>query len=128
MTNKPNSLAVLLALLLPASLPVPLQAQESRESIERSFNQAANDFIACLGSTVKMGMSTKMDPQVFKEGFAKSCLEQEEAFRNATVELGLISGRTKEDVLAEVNGNIANGRKVFAADQEEYIRTGRVPR
>ena len=57
-----------------------------------------------------------------------SCMPQEARFRDEAVKVAIEQGRTREQAVAEVNGNIANGRRIFAADQETYIRTGRVPR
>ena len=64
----------------------------------------------------------------FKEGFAKSCMPQEAAFRTAAIKAFVAQGRTETEAAAEVDGNIANGRQIFAQDQETYIKTGKVPR
>ncbi len=98
------------------------------EGDRAEFETATTAFTGCLRATVQMGMTTKMDPAKFKEGFAKSCLEQQARFRRIAVKVAMASGRSEAAALAEVDGNIANGRKAFAADQESYIKTGKVPR
>ena len=45
-----------------------------------------------------------------------------------TIKAFVAQGRTAAQAAAEVDGNIANGRRIFAADQETYIKTGKVPR
>ena len=98
------------------------------EGDRAEFETATTAFTACLRASVQMGMTTKMDPAKFKEGFAKSCMEQEERFRRIAVKVAMASGRSETAAAAEIDGNIANGRRAFAADQESYIKTGKVPR
>lgn len=92
------------------------------------FETAATSFTGCLKQTVQMGMTTRMDPAKFKEGFAKSCMEQEARFRSVAIKVAMAGGRSEAAAAAEIDGNIASGRKVFAADQENYIKTGQAPR
>ena len=92
------------------------------------FAPAADAFLGCLRATVQMGMTTRMEPEAFRQGLAQSCREEEARFREAAIATAMQQGRSREEAVAEVDGNIANGRRVFAADQESYIRTGRVPR
>ncbi len=75
-----------------------------------------------------MGMMTKMDPVAFKDGFAKSCKTEEAQFRVEGIKEAVRQGRTEVQAATEVDGNISNGRSIFAADQESYVKTGRVPR
>jgi len=119
--------AISLACLVAVAAPVSAAAQVG-EADRAEFETATAAFIGCLRATVQMGMTTKMDPAKFKEGLAKSCLEQEARFRPAAVKVAMASGRSEADALAEIDGNIANGRRAFAADQESYIKTGKVPR
>lgn len=91
------------------------------------FTAATAGFTNCLTRTVQMGMTTKMDPAAFKEGFAKSCKDEEDRFRAEAVKIAVANGRTEATAIAEVDGNIANGRRIFAADQEVYVATGKVP-
>lgn len=76
---------------------------------------------------VQMGMITKMDPAVFKEGLAKGCKAEETQFRIEGIKEAVRQGRTEAQATQEIDNNIANGRRIFAADQETYITTGRVP-
>lgn len=92
------------------------------------FDQAVGAYAGCLRATVQMGMTTRMDPVAFRRGFARSCMAEEARFREEAVKVAMAQGRTREQAIAEVDGNIANGRRIFAADQESYMRTGRVPR
>ncbi len=92
------------------------------------FDHAVAAYAGWLRATVQMGMMTHMDPAVFRQGFARSCQPEEARFREEAVKVAIEQGRTREQAVAEVEGNIANGRRIFAADQETYVRTGRVPR
>lgn len=92
------------------------------------FDHAVGAYAGCLRAIVQMGMTMRMDPAAFREGFARACLPEEARFREEAVKVALERGRTREQAIAEVNGNIASGRRIFAADQESYVRTGRVPR
>ncbi|MBO9579829.1 MAG: hypothetical protein J7498_02955 [Sphingobium sp.] len=112
--------------LLGLGSSVPVGAQESDGAA--AFTTAANGFTSCLIATVKMGMTTKMDPAKFKEGFAASCKSEEARFRVEAIKFAMANGRTEAAAAAEVDGNIANGRRIFAADQETYVTTGKVPR
>ena len=115
------------ACLIAAAAPTAAAAQVA-EADRAAFQTAATDFTGCLRATVQMGMTTKMDPAKFQEGFAKSCLEQEARFRAIAVKVAMASGRSESAAQTEIDGNIANGRRAFAADQESYIKTGKVPR
>lgn len=106
------------------SVPVAAQTQDGATA----FTAAASTFTNCLTATVKMGMTTKMDPAKFKEGFAASCIAEETQFRAAAIKFAMANGRTEAAAVTEVDGNIANGRRIFAADQETYVTTGKVPR
>lgn len=92
------------------------------------FEVTANVFSHCMRRAVQMGMTVKMDPAKFKAGFAAMCKPEEAEFRTAAIAFAMTQGRTEAQATAEVDGNIANGRRVFAADQESYVLTGRVPR
>lgn len=92
------------------------------------FAATANAFTNCLKRTVQMGMMSKMDPVAFKEGFAESCKTEEAQFRIEGIKEAIRQGRTEPQAALEIDGNIANGRLIFVADQESYIKTGRVPR
>jgi NADH dehydrogenase FAD-containing subunit len=93
-----------------------------------TFDVAAQAFSGCMAATVRMGMTTKMQPDVFEAGFAKSCKTQEAAFRAEAIKVAMQQGRTEAQAIAEVDGNIANGRRSFLQDQASYIATGKVPR
>lgn len=93
-----------------------------------SFDLAANEFIGCLRATVQMGMTTRMDPEQFRASFANACRDEEARFRTAAIREAVAQGRSEADAAAEVDTNIANGRRIFAADQESYVRSGQVPR
>ncbi|MDF0543402.1 hypothetical protein PX699_13675 [Sphingobium sp. H39-3-25] len=114
--------AVCLALVIPA------HAQDQSAQQPSAFAVTANAFSNCLKRTVQMGMISKMDPAKFQEGFAKSCKTEEAQFRVEGIKEAVRQGRTETAAAQEIDGNIANGRRIFAADQESYIRTGRVPR
>jgi hypothetical protein len=98
------------------------------QSVEEAFHAAAGDYSACMVATVRMGMTTRMDPAVFKAGLEKSCPAEEAKFRAAAVAQARALGRTESEAAAEVDGNIARGKAAWAADQASYISTGRVPR
>lgn len=110
---------------LAAAASSPAHAQAAAP--DPSFAAAATGFANCLKRTVQMGMTTKMDPALFKEGLAKSCRAEESRFRAEGVKAAVRQGRTQVEAAREIDGNIANGRRIFAADQESYVRTGRVP-
>ncbi len=110
------------------TLTVPTYAQNQSDQQPSSFAITANAFSNCLERTVQMGMMTKMDPAKFKEGFAKSCKTEEAQFRVEGIKEAVRQGRSEAEAAQEIDGNIANGRRIFAADQESYITTGRVPR
>ena len=93
-----------------------------------NFEASADKFTACLANTVRMGMTMKMKPENFEIGFAKSCLEEQAAFRTAGIATAIAAGRTPDEAAAEIDGNIANGRRIYAADQRRFIETGVVPR
>ncbi|MBO9574278.1 MAG: hypothetical protein J7494_00935 [Sphingobium sp.] len=105
---------------------VPAQGRDQNGAA--AFAAAADGFTSCLTATVRMGMTTKMDPAKFKEGFAKSCKAEEEHFRGEAIKFAMANGRAEAAAIAEVDGNIANGRRIFAADQEKYVTSGVVPR
>ncbi len=92
------------------------------------FADSADKFTACLASSVRMGMTMRIKPEDFETGFAKSCLEEQAAFRKAGIATAIAAGRTPDAATAEIDGNIANGRRIFAADQRRFIETGVVPR
>jgi len=92
-----------------------------------AFDAAATEFLTCLRASVQMGMTTHMDPARFRTLFADSCKDEEARFRSAAVRAGVEAGKSEAEAAAEVDANIANGRRIFAADQESYVRTGRVP-
>lgn len=119
--------AVSLAGLIAVAANAGAMAQVG-DSDRAEFETATAAFTGCLRAAVQMGMTTKMDPAEFKEGFTKSCTEQESRFRKIAVQVAIASGRSETAALAEIDGNIANGRRIFAADQESYIKTGKVPR
>jgi hypothetical protein len=106
-------------------IAAPVGAQDAPALEE--LRTVSGAYIGCLRATVQMGMTTKMDPGVFKEGFAKSCMEQEALFRAAAIKAFVAQGRTEEQAVTEVDGNIVKGRRIFAGDQETYVRTGKVP-
>lgn len=95
-----------------------------------SFDAAAGAFSGCLVDTVKMGMMTKAAPDAFATGFAKSCKPEEARFRAEAITEAIKQGRTKAEAEAdaEVDANIANARRIFAADQARFVATGQVPR
>lgn len=119
--------AISLGCLFAAAASTAVAAQLP-EGDRVEFEAATNAFTGCLRASVQMGMTTKMDPAKFKEGFAKSCKEQEARFRRVAIKVAMASGRSEAAAAAEIDGNIANGRRAFAADQESYIKTGKVPR
>lgn len=124
--KKRNSICALGAVCLAVAGPAGAQAPVASEG--SPFVVTATAFSNCLKRTVQMGMMTKMDPVAFKEGFAKSCKAEEARFRAEGVKEAVRQGRSQAEAAREIDGNIANGRRIFAADQESYIRTGRVPR
>jgi hypothetical protein len=95
---------------------------------QAEFEAAAGRYAACMVATVRMGMTTKMDPDAFKAGLDKSCKAEEARFRAAGVRQAVALGRTEAEAAAEIEGNIARGKAVWAADQASYVRTGKVPR
>lgn len=88
------------------------------------FDHAVAAYAGCLRATVQMGMRTWMDPAVFRQGFARSCMPEEALFRDEAVKVAIEQGRTREQAIAEVNGNIANGRRIFAADRRAMCGPG----
>ena len=92
------------------------------------FEAAAGEYAACMIATVRMGMTTKMDPPAFRAGLDKSCKAEEARFRAAAVKQALALGRTEAEAAAEIEGNIARGKAIWAEDQASYVRTGKVPR
>ena len=107
--------------------PACAQAQSSTPA-SSPFAATATAFTNCLKRTVQMGMMTKMDPVAFKDGFAKSCKNEEAQFRVEGIKEAVRRGRTETQAALEIDGNITNGRRIFAADHESYAKTGRVPR
>jgi hypothetical protein len=124
--HKRNSIHVLSAICFVMAVPAWAQAQVA--SASSPFVATATAFSTCLKRTVQMGMMTKMDPVAFKDGFAKSCKAEEARFRVEGIKEAVRQGRTEAEAAREIDGNIANGRRIFAADQESYVKTGRVPR
>ena len=110
------------------SLSPPSYAQGASDQQPASYADSANAFISCLQRTVQMGMMTRMDPAKFKDGFTKSCKVEEAQFRVEGIKEAIRQGRTEAAAAEEIDGNIANGRRIFAADQESFMTTGRVPR
>ena len=110
-------------------LPFAATAQQQPDPVQlREFSQAANAFTTCLGATVQMGMATRMDPPAFREGFAKACIDEQLRFRALAVEMAIAAGKSRVEAEAEIDGNIVNGRRIYADDHEQFIRTGRVPK
>jgi hypothetical protein len=112
---------MILALALAAQQP-PQPPQQ------QAFEVAMGAFIGCMRATVQMGMTTRMAPAEFQAGFARACHAEEARFREEAVRFATASGWTEERARAEVETNVANSRRAFAADQESYVRTGVVPR
>lgn len=104
-----------------------MQAAPTEATVAK-FRQSFEIYDACTVSAVKMGMTTKMDSETFQAGFAKSCLVEEEEFRQSFVQVIIETGKTPEQARAEVEENIAKGRAVSVADHASYIATGRVPK
>ncbi|HYI41125.1 MAG TPA: hypothetical protein VE053_12490 [Allosphingosinicella sp.] len=125
--KKRNWICAVSAIGLGAAAPPPAQPPVVAEA-DSPFVAAATAFSLCLKHVVQMGMTTKMDPAIFKEGFAKSCKAEEARFRTEGVKEAMRQGRTQAEAVREIDGNIANGRRIFAGNQESYVRTGRVPR
>jgi len=119
--------ASLLSLALGAA-PQPAVAQEAANADQRAFSVAANTFAGCLRAAVELGMRVRMQPETFEAEFASMCLPQEAAFRDAALRVAVAGGQSSERARQEINDNIANGRRIFAADQATYFRTGKVPR
>ena len=127
MCSKPISTIVALALVWNVAVPA-CAAQTQPDPAAARFMAAANAFSGCLKRMVQMGMTTKMEPAKFKAGLDASCKPEEARFRTEAIGFAKAQGRTEAEAAAEIDGNIANGRRVFAADQESYVRTGKVPR
>ena len=119
-----NSKLVLTAVCL--TLATPSFAENQSAQQPSAFAFTADAFSNCLKHTVQMGMMTKMDPAKFKEGFAKSCKSEEAQFRIEGIKEAVRQGRSEAEAAQEIDGNIANGRRIFTADQESYIETGHV--
>ena len=110
-------------------IAIPAAGQHAPSAdFERNFVQAADAFTGCLTSAVQMGMAARIRPETFKSAFAKMCLPEEAAFREHAIRFAVANGQSEEDAVREIDGNIANGRKVFLADHATYMSTGRVPR
>ena len=92
-----------------------------------TFEASLAAFSACQVHTVQMGMTVKMPPAEFEAGFTKSCKAEEAVFRADAVRRAIELGRTPEAAAAEVDGNIAKGRRIFIRDEATYVATGRVP-
>ena len=92
------------------------------------FDATADSFTSCLTGTVKMGMTMRMAPGDFQTGFAKSCLVEQAAFRAEGIKRGVEMGQTEAAAAAETDANIANGRRIYAADQAKFFATGEVPK
>ena len=107
-------------------LALALAAQPPQQ--QQAFEAALAAFTGCMRATVQMGMTTRMAPAEFKAGFARSCMAEETRFREEAVRFATGHGWTEARARAEVEANVANSRQAYAADQESYIRTGRVPR
>lgn len=103
------------------ALAVLMQGQEA-------FDAAVASFTGCLRAQVQAGMMARMDPAAFRAGLARSCMEEESRFRAEAIRFAVAGGWTRERAESEVATNVANARRIFADDQETYIRTGRVPR
>jgi len=101
--------------------------QESTRASPQPIAVTAASFANCLKAAVQLGMRMRMDPTAFKAGFAQRCLTEERAFRIEGVKEAMRQGRTQAQAAEEIDGNIARGRRTFAADQESYVRTGIIP-
>ena len=123
-----DKLRTLSSICLIAVAAPTVAAAQVGDADRAEFETAATAFTGCLRATVQMGMTTRMDPAKFKDGLAKSCIEQEARFRGIAVKVAMAGGQTEAAARAEIDGNIANGRRIFAADQESYVKTGKVPR
>lgn len=99
----------------------------SAQATQADFEAAAGKYGACMVATVRMGMTTKMDPEAFEVGLDKSCKAEEASFRAAALKQAMALGRTKAEAAAEIEGNIARGKAIWTADQATYVRTGKVP-
>jgi hypothetical protein len=110
------------------ALAAPVHAQNQGAAAPSSFAVTATTFPNCLKRTIQMGMMTKISAVAFKDGFAKSCKTEEARFRVEGIKEAVRQGRTEVQAAAEVDGNIANVRRIFAAYQETCVKTGRVPR
>jgi hypothetical protein len=93
-----------------------------------SFEAAAGDYAACMTAVVRMGMTTKVDPDAFRTGLQKACPAEEARFRAAAIAQARALGRSDADAATEVDGNIARAKAAWAADEATYLRTGHVPR
>jgi hypothetical protein len=93
-----------------------------------TFQATHGAFSGCLVGVVQAGMMARVPPAEFEARFAKSCLLEEAAFRAEAIRLTIEQGRTAEAAAAEVDSNIAKGRRIFARDQAAFIATGKVPR
>ena len=109
------------------AVAAPAYAQELAGTPPSQFAVTAASFSNCLKAAVQLGMAMKMDPAAFKAGFAQKCLPEEAAFRIEGVKEAIRQGRTQAQATEEIEGNIANGRRIFAADQESYVRSGNIP-
>ena len=127
LTTVPKASVASALAAIAVALPDSASAEPSEELINR-FSAAASAFTTCLGATVKIGMTTRMDPETFKVGFAKSCLPEELRFKELALEISIANGQTEEQAKAEIEANIVKGRAIYASDQEQYIKTGRIPR
>jgi hypothetical protein len=103
-------------------------AAVSAQAPQPDFEAAAGSYAACMIATVRMGMTTRMDPDAFKAGLEKSCKAEEASFRAAALNQATALGRTEAEAVAEVEGNIGRGKAIWAADQATYVRTGKLPR
>lgn len=114
-------------LIAALTLAVPVSASEPpTPEQQEAFSKAAGEFTACLVATVKIGMTTRMDPAAFKAGFALSCTDEQAAFRSTAVPVAMTTGLSREQAETEIDTNIANGRRIYASDQETYVSTGKV--
>lgn len=114
--------------LIVSPWPSDVALPEGEAGADGGFMAAANTYGSCLRAAVELGMRLRIDPSGFQRSFATACLGEERAFRTEAVRRAMRLGRSEAGALAEVDGNIASGRAIFAAEQASYHRTGQVPR
>ena len=90
-----------------------------------SLEAAIQNYTGCTVSAVQAGTSARLDPAIFAQGFAKSCLAEEHAFFEEAVRQEMRNGKTEAEAALRIAQDIADNRQVVLRNQSWYLATGK---